>query len=469
MRFQAKITLCITLLIAITFGAGTCLLLNRSFESSVQRERSAAFYTFQLLCYALDAAEAPGVPASYSDLHNSIYQLDAQGGGWTALRLKRADMILYTTPNAAAFRNDLEDQTDLNQCSTSIFQTGDGWYLQVTGRFHYGESPVTLDALYSLKEIYQTREAQLRDYQVAFVLLVSLSAVMSWLISGWLTAPLRDLSLVLRRITAGDLTCRAKVTTHDEVGALAEDLNHMTGKLEQNMEQLRQTMQRQEQFMGSFAHELKTPMTAIIGYADLLRGQALPPEEQQRAANYIFHEGRRLERLSLKLLELFVLRQGKVSLQPCRLRTLLREVSRTMRPALDREGIALSYTCGAGVCRLEPDLVRTLLTNLIDNARKAIDPPGTIWITGSVTGEGCQFSVTDTGRGMAPGELSHISEPFYRVDKSRSRAQGGAGLGLALCNEIVRLHHGSMCFSSTPGQGTRVDITLKGGSICVPH
>ena len=131
------------------------------------------------------------------------------------------------------------------------------------------------------------------------------------------------------------------------------------------------------------------------------------------------------------------------------------------------KNVTVSQTGCIGVCRLEPDLVRTLLTNLIDNARKAMDQPGCIRVRGEVTREGCRFTVQDNGRGIAAEELAHISEPFYRVDKSRSRAQGGAGLGLALCSEIVRLHKGEMSFSSAVGQGTCVTVELRGGAVCV--
>ena len=467
MRFQTKITLCITLLIAVAFGVGNCILLDRSFESALARERSAAYYTYHMLLYSLDAVDAPGGAVSYADMHNTIYQLDAQGGGWAALRLKSGDMILYSSPDHRVFNRTLQEQTELNQCSTGIFRQEDTWYLQVTGRFSCGGVPFTLDALYDLGDDYRTRETQLRDYRVAYAAVVVFSAAMSWVLSRWITGPLRELSRVLRKITAGDLSCRARITTHDEVGDLARDLNHMTGQLEQNMEEMRQAMQRQEQFMGSFVHELKTPMTAIIGYADLLRSQTLSPEEQQSAANYIFNEGRRLEQLSLKLLELFVSRKGDFELLHCRPRALLKEVAGTVGPSLAREGIEFRYECGPGVCRLEPDLVRTLLTNLIDNARKAMDQPGCIRVRGEVTREGCRFTVQDNGRGIAAEELAHISEPFYRVDKSRSRAQGGAGLGLALCSEIVRLHKGEMSFSSAVGQGTCVTVELRGGAVCV--
>ena len=86
-------------------------------------------------------------------------------------------------------------------------------------------------------------------------------------------------------------------------------------------------------------------------------------------------------------------------------------------------------------------------------------------MTGRLTSEGCEVTVTDTGRGMKKEELARITEAFYRVDKSRSRAQGGAGLGLALCQEIAQLHHGGLVFESTPGKGTIVKAILNGGSM----
>ena len=110
----------------------------------------------------------------------------------------------------------------------------------------------------------------------------------------------------------------------------------------------------------------------------------------------------------------------------------------------------------------ETDLVKSLLYNLVDNASKAMDAGGIIAIVGTAIPGGCQFQVVDNGRGMEQEELTKITEAFYRVDKARSRSQGGAGLGLALCRQIAELHNGSIQFASVPGKGTRVTVTLYG-------
>ncbi len=217
--------------------------------------------------------------------------------------------------------------------------------------------------------------------------------------------------------------------------------------------------------MGNFAHEMKTPMTSIIGYADLLRGQSLTPEEQVDAANYIFLEGKRLENLSLKLLDIFVADRREIVLKSVPPAEMVRDLAEHLRPAYEKAGIVLQCDCEEGVCLLEPDLTRTLLLNLLDNAKKALNGDGCIKITETMLPNGCRFIVADNGNGIPPEALQHLTEAFYRVDKSRSRAQGSVGLGLTLCKKIVKLHHGTLHFDSQPGIGTTVTVDLKGSSV----
>lgn len=215
--------------------------------------------------------------------------------------------------------------------------------------------------------------------------------------------------------------------------------------------------------MGSFAHELKTPMTSIIGYADLLRSQELSEQDRRDAANYVFSEGKRLESLSLKLLDLLVLEKEDLPMQACSPKTLIEATAREFHPILKQQQISLTCRCEKGSCLLEPDLFKSLLYNLMDNARKALDHGGHILLQCEIIEDGCRLQVVDNGRGMPEAALNRVTEAFYRVDKSRSRAQGGAGLGLALCRRIVELHRGDIQFQSREGVGTCVSVTLRGG------
>lgn len=187
--------------------------------------------------------------------------------------------------------------------------------------------------------------------------------------------------------------------------------------------------------------------------------------EQAEAANYIVSEGKRLENLSQKLLELLVLKNTRMAFSKARPAALIGGLAARLGPVYERQGIVLSCVCGEGECLLEPELIKSLLINLFDNARKALEGKGgRITVRAVMLPDGCEIAISDDGRGIPPEALEHLTEAFYRVDRSRARQQGGVGLGLALCREIANLHGGSLHFDSRPGEGTTVTVKLRGGA-----
>lgn len=151
-------------------------------------------------------------------------------------------------------------------------------------------------------------------------------------------------------------------------------------------------------------------------------------------------------------------------MQVCSPKALIESIAKEFRPIMKQQGITLRCSCHPGSWPLEPDLFKSLLYNLMDNARKAMEQGGQILIQSDFSEAGLRIRVADNGRGMPEEALNRLTEAFYRVDKSRSRAQGGAGLGLALCRRIVELHNGELRFTSREGVGTCVTVLLKGGS-----
>ena len=212
--------------------------------------------------------------------------------------------------------------------------------------------------------------------------------------------------------------------------------------------------------MGSFAHEMKPPMTSIIGYADLLRTQVLSQEESREAANYIYAEGRRLESLSIKLLELLVAKNKHLELLEVSIDQQIYALVKHLRPIYAKSNIQIKCRCKPIKCAIDSALIQSVLINLLENSRKAMESGGHILILTDGNSTHCRIQICDNGRGMPREALQHLTEAFYRVDKSRSRAQGNAGLGLTLCDEIIRLHGGILSFDSKPGRGTCVTITL---------
>lgn len=458
MRFRFRLMITICLLVALTFGVGGAVLISASFNASLREETQSALDAYGSVRDTLYLLNSLGDQTDFDSLVQVLEQMD---GTWQALRLKTQEEVLFRSGKDSLLSGALP-QPEQDRCVYMPVTDEAGHGLQVLSLLAAGEQQLWLEARFDLSAVYAARQTQLRLYFFIYLAVLLLSILTSATLAVLLTSRLDKLTRTVRRISGGDLSTRSDIRTRDEFGQLSRDFDAMTDKLQENIGRLESDMQRQEAFMGAFAHELKTPMTAIIGYADLLRQDGLDETTRLMAADYIYSEGQRLEKLSFKLLDILLLQKDKPVMREVSLSAFLLEVERALAPVLKKKNIRLVCRGERGRVWMEPDLVKSLVYNLVDNAAKAMDAEGVIAVKGSVIPGGCQLLVVDNGRGMEEKELSRITEAFYRVDKSRSRQQGGAGLGLALCRQIVQLHSGSIKFESKPGIGTRVTATLYG-------
>jgi len=474
-----------TVMLAIAFGIGGSVLIESSTGSSLSHLQESAASSHRLILFTLsavsEATQMGQLGSGGEELIDALTRLDSQGGhNWISLRLSDSDGVIFVSREAGVFagnvpmlsdqyqtvfRDDLIENVGIDSFAMIQFRTEtDAYLLQLAGQFEFGGRMLFLESVYDLSPVFAGRQEQQLIYRRLFIVLIALGAALSWLLSFWMTTPLRRLSRVTRTIASGDLSCRATSGGQDEIGVLAGDFNNMTDRLEQNINEMKDTVRRQEEFMGGFAHELKTPLTSIIGYADLLRGHMLSESDKREAANYIFMEGRRLEVLSLKLLDLIVLKKRDFTFLPIRMSQMVEDAARLCKPVLEKRGVSLVCQCDDSTCMIEPDLFMSLILNLIDNARKAIDGSGQISIKALTVGDFCELRISDNGKGIPEDELYKIKDAFYRVDKSRARSQGGVGLGLRLCDEIANLHGGEIAFESELGKGTTVIIKLEKAS-----
>ena len=221
-------------------------------------------------------------------------------------------------------------------------------------------------------------------------------------------------------------------------------------------EKLQALNDRQSRFVADLTHELKTPLTSMIGYADLLRSAPLDESRRRAAADAIYHESTRLESLSQQLLALQGLQTDSVTLGSVPVAAVFADVARSLPDA------ALDCDAPAGAAvRADRVLLADLLRNLVLNALHAEPKDGTVHLTCAEAGGQWRLAVRDNGCGIPAGALPHLTEPFYRVDKARARANGGSGVGLALCAEIAAAFGTKLEFESTPGEGTTVAICLQ--------
>ena len=203
-------------------------------------------------------------------------------------------------------------------------------------------------------------------------------------------------------------------------------------------------------------------MTAIIGYADMLRSRKLDEEKHFMCANYIYTEGKRLETMALRLLDIIVARREEIERKKTNaagIFTYLQEIYGE-KDSPENSRVKVTIRWEKGEIYADENLLKTVLTNLTDNAMKASEEGQTVEITGKRLENGYYFQVRDEGIGIPAEECHKITEAFYMVDKSRSRAHNGAGLGLALCTAILELHHSRLKIESTLGEGSCMSFLI---------
>ena len=267
--------------------------------------------------------------------------------------------------------------------------------------------------------------------------------------------PLGVLSESAKQIAEGAYEKRAAVSGQDEIGLRAGDFNKMADAVQEKIAALTDSEERKTMFMADFSHELKTPLTAISGYAQTLRTVKLSEEDKEEALGYIYSESRRLDRLAKKMMRLMQLdRTESLQMTEIDCAKLLDAVEATCKPNAEKRGVRLQIGESGGTVRGDFDLLHDALCNLTENALKASAEGQTVTLSAE---NGC-ITVEDHGCGIPQDEIKNLTEPFYMVDKSRSRSAGGAGLGLSIVRQIVQLHGAEMTIESELGAGTIITL-----------
>lgn len=462
MKFSLKLLLWTIIVTALALGFSGFYFVNYVFETSLVREVGQALDESSILGFAFETA-ALNVPAKYSVLpDNTVEEIASNlvAGSRSGSRLIRISgeekNILYASDG---FETDsqLLEQTDINTKSYRVIQAGEGYYIHTCVAVNTLDRILYLETMRDVSEVFTERAVGFSLYRRVTLIMLLIAAIIMHFISSVLTKPIRLLTKATKRMTAGDYSYRAKQVSRDELGQLTLDFNNMANALEENIDKLEEEIEAREEFMGAFAHELKTPLTAIIGYADMLRSHKLDEEKSFMSANYIYTEGKRLEAMSFRLLDIFVAKRDEVQLQ----QVLAADIFEYLRDMFaDDRGMEFHFDYDNDVFWAETNLIKTVLVNLIDNACKASEQGSVIEVNGAVLEEGYQFAVRDYGIGIPEAEQRKITKAFYMVDKSRSRSRNGAGLGLALCVEILKIHHSELKIDSKPGEGSCISFVL---------
>lgn len=471
MRFANKMFLAITALLTLIFTVFGIWLLHANFsrllEGELERGNSES-RTFQFLfemgyLATEDFGEEYAVGRTLESITDRVEQdgsrlfvVREDGSYYAGREFLEETGLAEEVDNFVVVLREAGRATGENY-GCCMRQAGDRYFMFTVAVTLQGEKPLYLGLCREITGIYENRRELLAQYRAALLVLLAIGGVCIYVLTQYMTRSVRELERVAKKIAAGHPGVRSHNESTDEVGELARSFNLMADRLVEQAEIKQREAKEKEDFTAAFAHELKTPLTSIIGYADMLNSMKLTEEERAEASFYIYSQGKRLENLSHKLLELVSMDKLPLTEKPVQTKRLEENLRATVRPIWEQKQIHGKIELDKDVIYGDEELLLSLFYNLLDNAAKAMDKQekGFILLKGTrLPEEGYEVKVVDNGRGIPQEEISRITEAFYMVDKSRSRREGGAGIGMALCHKIIRLHGGSLQIDSRLGEGT---------------
>lgn len=471
MKFFWKLYFSIMAITLTCFSVGGYMLIQSSFDNSLKREIDSVYQENDILVNSLSLELSVAIDGQVAD--NSSERYWVLGSMMSDIKFEtfRGSIFFCIRDQDGKLIYQIGDFSDDAQIVKEVSQNERGYIINKEGSkyslrcvrvFTIASTDLYIENTHDISELFLNRETQFQTLLYYTVILSLASAVLIFIIARWLVKPIKTLSNATKTIVSGASVEPVVVHSDDEIGQLTKDFNTMTARLKEMMDELQEAVDRQEVFVGNFAHELKTPLTSIIGYADMLRCKRLSEEEIINYSNLVFEEGKRLETMSMKLMDLIVLKKQDFKLFLVEAKRFLEGIGETVSLLMKEHQIDFIVDVEEGMLYIEPDLMKTVCLNLLDNARKAVDEGGRIVLKGVNSEDGYQIIVDDNGYGIAKEELSKIKEAFYMVDKSRARSSGGAGLGLAISQQIIDLHQATIDFKSELNKGTTVTVTLKG-------
>lgn len=468
MKFSDKLTLSSTAVIAILFSTGATFMMVQNHDHLLKSYITRNMQTHDLESFSLESKLTQDAIASITAFGSDeqaiktratsyIQQVSShmnQPQTYYAL-LDEEHNLLYSTSQSKLF-----EQHALKQPQTyRIVTYQDSRIMLVSSEITAGNFTYLLESGYDITACYEERDRQFQTFFLTLLCVLLLSFFLLKRLSVYLSGPILKLHEASRRIASGNYEERTSIQSDDEIGELSRSFDEMAEATEQTITQLEINLTQREDFMSNFAHEIKTPMTAILGFADTLRTYDCDVETRKKCADYIYTEGKRLETLSYTLMDLLSLSGQEIQLQPVSVSLLVKQLEQYYEAVPDVCRIVFQYDD----CRVlsREELLFTVLRNLIDNAIKASVKESEILVMAKLCQDGCRISVSDQGIGMRKEDIEQAVQPFYMADKSRARMQGGAGLGLSIVKRICELHGSPLQITSRLNEGTSVTFVLE--------
>ena len=465
MKFRYKVLFSNIILLSLAIGIVGYMMIDKSFTLSLESQIKNAIEENNML---QSLVEYNLLSLSNQNSNNIDFEevgRDAMlniSANNSSVMIVYNDVIMYCNDEeTAGYPPSLWQNTNIGKKGYVLTMENDRSYVITTSSSSFLDKTLNIINKRDITETYMLIDKQANYFRILLVFVLITCSVIMYIISMLLTKPLEHLNSVSKSFGERNYTARARVLSHDEVGMLAETYNEMAQSVSEHVDELKDMMERHEQFVADFTHEIKTPMTTFIGYADTIRSKELSRETQIMAASYIFKEGKRLETMSHKLFDFIHTKNDIIDLSPVSSQLLAKSSVESVLPGYEKNNLSLDVNVEPCLIMGDLTLLCSAFINLLVNARKASASGSRVILSGRITPDGYVFTVQDFGIGISKEHLTKICDEFYMVDKSRSRSEGGAGLGLSLATAIFEKHGADFHIESTLGKGTSMSVIFK--------
>ena len=473
MKLWQKIFLITLAFVMIAVGVTTVIVAQNYFEMTLDIEKQGATARHEYVTsvisnrVTLEGLSSNELVVSQDNLRmllRSIVTAQTDEAHGIAVYDEKGEIALSQIDSLNTL-TDFKNKVEKNDSSYSVVADYSGTKQLVIGSScEMSGQKIYLYTSADITRIYQTCDRVFIYVRIIGAVSAVAAATALLLLVYQMLNPLSKINKSIYRIAKGAYSERVPEKGGYEFKELSANINHMAEAIEENVGQLQEIADSRKRFIDNLAHEMKTPLTSIICLSDVMHiKKDLTEDERIEYSGIIIEEAKRLRNLSGKIMELTVAENTELDFQDIPLTDILSAIQTAVQPVFERSNMNLTVEPVDCMIRCDCELFTSLLLNLIDNARKASKEGDPVEVKCNLKKNKLNISVTDHGIGMSEEELKHISEPFYMVDKSRSRQAGGAGLGLSLCAEIAKRHQAVLKYDSTLGEGTVVTLTMPTG------
>lgn len=338
-------------------------------------------------------------------------------------------------------------------------------FFLIGSKIKISDHVITVINRFDMSDTFAERKRQTSTFIVIDLGIIFVAFVLVGILSFFLTKNIKKLSETSTLIANGEYGIRTDVKSNDEIGELSRNFDIMANSVEEHIEKLQKDIETREQFVSDFSHELKTPMTSMMGYSKMLLGDNLTETERIKAEEYIYRECKRLKRLSKTLLKMLGISEENIECKWIYTEMIAETIENICNESMRYSNLEIRME--EGQILADTDLMITLIRNLVENGDKACKEAvsGTVKLNGRKIHENLPYkyeiTIMDNGCGMDENEIDKVTQAFYMIDKARARSTGGSGVGLNICQKICNVLGIEMSIKSKLNQGTEIQLLIK--------